>query len=289
MTRSIVDRQFRYNRNFSSNRIYMQHLEYLWRAPSMASWERAYLAGQCNEVQSRFWNSKPVEELYDTENDPWEIHNLAGDPDFADRLVQMRQAMQEMGASMKDAGYVPEADRSFRSGDLPIYDYMRSEAVPHDRIMEAAWLASEARKENLDELMLLLQDEDDAIRYWAVHGLLLLGEDARPAEGELMDAAFGASGPVCVLAAEALYRLGFKERAIAAFNRVLESDSPMARTFALNSIDHMNGTAEEFLEGCLMVFANYEELNRQYDARVGKWLLEKWEVDAADYGVDYSW
>ncbi|MEN8230602.1 MAG: sulfatase-like hydrolase/transferase [Bacteroidota bacterium] len=289
MSRSIVDRQYRYTRNFNSNRIYMQHLEYLWRAPSMVSWENAFLTGQCNEVQSRFWNTKPVEELYDTENDPWEVNNLAGDPEYSERLAAMRTASQKLGADLMDAGYIPEADRSIRSAELPIYDYMRSDAVPHEKIMEAAWLATEANPENLDKLKELLSDDDSAIRYWAVQGMLLLGEDARPALADLEKAAFDESWNVSVVAAEALYRLGQKGQAVKAINRVLDCDYPMARTFALNSIDHMNGSAEEFLDRCLGVFARYEELAWQYDVRVSKRLLEKWEVDAAFYGVNFAW
>ncbi len=289
MSRSIVDRQYRYTRNFNPNRIYMQHLEYLWRAPSMPSWEHAYKTGQCNEVQSRFWKTKPVEELYDTENDPWEIHNLAGDPAHADRLVTMRSAIQKMGASMKDAGYIPEADRSIRAADMPIYDYMRREGMDHDAMMDAAWLASETNPQNLDKLVQFLSNNDGAIRYWGAQGLLLLGDDAIGAVDALENAAFDESWNVSVVAAESLYRMGYKEVAVKAMNRVLDCEYPMARTFALNSIDHMNGTAEEFLDGCLGILAGYETLNRQYDARVSKWLLEKWEVDAAAYGVDFSW
>ncbi len=289
MSRSIVDRQYRYTRNFNSNRIYLQHLEYLWRAPSMPSWEEAYKNGQCNEVQSRFWNTKPVEELYDTENDPWEVNNLAGDPAYAQRLAVMQAAMKRLGASMKDAGYIPEADRSIRAADMPIYDYMRSEMVDQKAIMDAAWLASEANSENLDHFIVLLGHDDSAIRYWAAQGLLLLGDDAGPASIDLENAAFDESWNVSIVAAETLYRLGHKELAVKAMNRVLDCDHPMARTCALNSIDNMDGTAEEFLDGCVGILSGYETLNRQYDARVSKWLMEKWKVDATSLGVEFNW
>jgi len=286
MSRSIVDRQYRYTRNFNSNRIYMQHLEYLWRAPSMPSWEHAYKTGQCNEAQSRFWKTKPVEELYDTENDPWEIHNLADDPAHADRLVAMRSAIQKMGASMKDAGYIPEADRSIRAAGMPIYDYLRSDGIDHDAIMDAAWLASETDPRNLDRLIQLLNHNDGAIRYWAAQGLLLLGDDAIGASDAIEKTAYDEFWNVSVVAAETLYRLGHKKVAVKAINRVLDCEYPMARTFALNSIDHMDGTAEEFSDGCIGILAGYKTLKRQYDARLSKWLLEKWEVDAATYGIE---
>ena len=155
--------------------------------------------------------------------------------------------------------------------------------------MDAAWLASDADPLPLAHLIHLLSAEDGAIRYWAAQGLLLLGESAREARTELEKAAFDEYLNVSTLAAETLYRLDYKRVAVDAMIRVLESEYSMARTFALNSIDHMNGSAEEFLDGCVAVLKGYETLNRQYDARVSKWLLEKWEVDAAAHGVEFSW
>src|SRR5690606_2179 len=46
MSRSIRDKQFRYTLNFMPHKIYGQYLAYLWRAPSMQSWEDAYQKGQ---------------------------------------------------------------------------------------------------------------------------------------------------------------------------------------------------------------------------------------------------
>ncbi|RLE00819.1 MAG: sulfatase, partial [Bacteroidetes bacterium] len=164
MTRSIVDRQYRYIRNYNSNRIWLQHLDYLWRAPSMQAWEKAYLAGECNEVQARFWNTKPVEELYDTEKDPWEVNNLADDPAYADRLSKMRLACLDKAKSIRDAGFIPETDRNIRAGDTPIYDYMRSELLPYDEILGAAFISSLKRPENLDKLKAMLNNDDSAVR-----------------------------------------------------------------------------------------------------------------------------
>src|SRR5699024_8432290 len=61
MSRTVRDKQYRYIRNYMPNRIYGQHIRSLWFAPSMQSWQKAYQRGQCNEVQSKFWQSKPTE------------------------------------------------------------------------------------------------------------------------------------------------------------------------------------------------------------------------------------
>jgi len=281
LTRAIVDRQFRYIRNYNSNRIWMQQLEYLWKAPSMPSWEEEFLAGRCDEVQARFWNTKPVEELYDTENDPWEINNLATDPAYADRLASMRLESLDMALSMRDAGFIPETDRAIRAGKTAIYDYVRSEAVPFEEILDAAVIASLKKPANLDKLRKMIENDDSAIRYWGIQGLLLLGEDAKPALQEIGKAAFDDSWNVSVLGAEILYRMGMKAKAIKAYHRVLECDYDMVRTIALGSIDNIGGSAEDFLDICRTVPGKYKKPGNQYDVRAFQGLLKKWEIDPA--------
>ena len=285
MARSIVDGRYRYTRYYNSNRIWMQQLEYLWRAPSMQSWEREYLAGRCNDVQARFFNSKPVEELFDTENDPWEVHNLAGDPAYAHKLLEMRMACLEKAASIRDAGFIPETERNIRSGERAIYDYMRSPGLPYDEILGAAVIASQRKVENLEHLRKMLKHEDSAIRYWGIQGLLLLGEEAGPALGDIGNAAFDESWNVSVIAAEILYRQGKKDLSHESFRRILDCEYDMIRTMALNSIDDLDGSPEEFLEICKQVPAKYEDPQRQYDIRALQGLVKKWGVEPASVGL----
>ena len=43
-----------------------------------------------------FQHSKPIEELYDTEKDPWELNNLAGSAEHSERLQAMRSAAENL-------------------------------------------------------------------------------------------------------------------------------------------------------------------------------------------------
>jgi len=284
LTRSIVDGKYRYTRYYNSNRVWMQQLDYLWRAPSMASWEEEFLAGRCNEVQARFFLTKPVEELFDTENDPWEVNNLAKVPVHADRLRKMRLASMEMAVEMRDAGFIPETERNIRAGNTPIYDYMRNEALPYNEILGAAVIASLKKPENLDRLKKMLENDDSAIRYWGIQGMLMLGEDARPALEEIGKAAFDESWNVSVLGAEILYRMGMKERAIKAYARLLDCDQDMIRTLAVGSINDINGTPGEFLDICKVIPGKYEKPAYQYDVRAFEGLLKKWDIDPSTLG-----
>ncbi len=273
LSRAVRDKKYRYIRNYMPHRIYGQHIAYLWEAPSVGSWEQAYLNGKCNEVQSRFWQSKPAEELYDTENDPWEVVNLAGKSEYKEVLERMRTANREWLLEIRDAGFIPEADRSIRVKDRAIYDYMREENIPLEDIFHAAEVASEGNPENLPLLVSFLESDDSAIRYWGATGLLILGENARSAVPALEKASADNFPNVATVAAEALYSLGKKELAEQVLLDKLKNDDHTC-TFALNSIDAL-GIESKVVKD--KVTGITEEYKQQYNLSAAGWLLKKWE------------
>jgi arylsulfatase A-like enzyme len=65
--------------------------------------KKLYDEGKLPPEQSAcFAVPQPVEELYDTQTDPFELHNLAGDPEYAPVLEQMRNAMEKWQKDTKD-------------------------------------------------------------------------------------------------------------------------------------------------------------------------------------------
>jgi arylsulfatase A-like enzyme len=290
MCRTVRDKKFRYIRNYMPYRIYGQRLEYLWLAPSIGSWEKAYLNGECNEIQSVFWNKKPVEELYDTENDQWEINNLANNPDYMEVLERMRAANKDWVTSIYDSGFIPEADRVERAGDLPMYDYMRSGKVNLPEIINAAEIATLGKIENIETLKTYLKSDESAVRYWGATGFLILGENAKPAINELKLALQDNSASVVSVAAEALYNLGETEIAKKALLTVLENPNEMARCHALNVIDCIDNESPEMIAGVVKMINNAESNTRnKYDMRAAKWLIEKWGLNPDDYKIEFSW
>jgi arylsulfatase A-like enzyme len=290
MSRAVRDYKFRYIRNYMPYRVYGQHLEYLWRAPSIRSWEQAYLNGECNAIQSIFWEPKPVEELYDTENDPWEVNNLATDPAYSDVLQRMRAANRDWVSRIKDTGFVPEADRVDRAGETPMYDYMRSGKIDLESIMDAAEIATLGKVGNLSVLQSYLKNEESAIRYWGATGLLILGDEAAPALEDLIAALNDESANVVTVAAEALYNLGEKEVAKNALLSVLENPNEFARCHALNAIDCIEEKSPELVNGVVTMIKESAQMTRnRYDLRAARWLVEKWELNPADYEFEFEW
>ena len=290
MSRAVRDSKFRYIRNYMPHRIYGQRLEYLWKAPSVGSWERAFLNGECNEAQSAFWKIKPSEELYDVENDPWEVNNLADNPEYKEVLERMRKANRDNILKTFDTGFLPEAERIERTGDTPVYDFMRTEKIDLAPIVDAAENASSGNPENIELLQSYLKSGESAVRYWGAIGLLILGDKALPAKNELLTALGDSSASVVTVAAEALFKLGENKTAENALLKILENENEMARCFALNTVDLTNMNSPEIQKAVIELAQSSPAATRElYDMRMAKWLFEKWKLKPADYNVNFNW
>lgn len=71
--------------------------------------------GALTEVQARFMQpTRPAEELYDLQKDPYETRNLAADPAHQATLFSMRARLEEWNQKHPDLGALPEGDASFQ-------------------------------------------------------------------------------------------------------------------------------------------------------------------------------
>ncbi|MGL6073551.1 MAG: sulfatase family protein [Fimbriiglobus sp.] len=109
--RSVRGDRFRYVRNYHPEKPYFQWLNYLDEMPIMQEWRRLAFEGKLNDTQKLFMSrTKPKEELYNLETDPYEIKNLANDPQYCKTLAEMSVKLDEWIVKTKDLGEVPEAE-----------------------------------------------------------------------------------------------------------------------------------------------------------------------------------
>lgn len=275
MSRSVRDKKFRYIRNYLPHKIYGQYLEYLWRAPSVKSWEDLYKAGKLNAVQSKFWEQKPAEELFDVDADPHNIHNLAGDPKYKNELTRLRNANEQWIKSYKDAGFIPEAIIYEIAQTMPLYDYVRSGKYDLNKIVATADLASSRNPANTQALIKALGDADASVRYWGATGLTVL--KAASGKVALQKALKDPEVAVRIAAAEALYITGTdKPGAIAALTDALKSDNPYARLQALNVLDLTGRDAAPAIPEAEKISGEKAEMF-DYDIRAAKVLLQNYK------------
>jgi len=105
--RSIRDREFKYIMNLASDSIFQNVNTHGWTwdpadaSGTWASWLRLGEEDESVTGRVRLYRQRPAEELYHLAKDPWELHNLAGDPQYAaikEALkVELDQWMMEQG------------------------------------------------------------------------------------------------------------------------------------------------------------------------------------------------
>ncbi|WP_373512024.1 sulfatase-like hydrolase/transferase, partial [Persicitalea sp.] len=272
LVRGLRDKKYRYIRNYMPHKIYGQYIEYLWRAPSMKSWEAAYKAGTLNDKQRKFWETKPMEELFDVDADPHNVNNLAGDPKYKSALERMRKANHNYVIENKDVGFLPEAMMEEISGIVPLYDYARSGHYDVKKVVGAAEMASEGDPENITKLMKMLGDKDPVIRYWAATGFTILGTRATPAKYELIALLKDKEVSVRIAAAEALTHLGEKDKAVQTLTGALNSDIQMARVQALNILEQLGPDARASYP-MVKKLLDDKKKNANYDLRAAEKIM----------------
>ena len=108
--RCVRTKQYKYIRNFFPERPYTYFNAYKKRQyPVLTLMEVLHAKGELTPAQERFMApTRPEEELYDLQNDPYEIHNLAGNPEYHEILVELRGKLDAWIEETGDQGEIPE-------------------------------------------------------------------------------------------------------------------------------------------------------------------------------------
>ncbi|MDB2314321.1 sulfatase [Flavobacteriaceae bacterium] len=111
MIRAVRNRKFKYLKNFYPDRPYYLSLAYREKMDVMQELLRMRDAGELDENQSLwFRQTKAEEELFDTENDPHELNNIANDPAYADVLATLRAECERWMNAIDDKGFIDEIE-----------------------------------------------------------------------------------------------------------------------------------------------------------------------------------
>jgi hypothetical protein len=89
----------------------------------MRSLWRNQAAGTLSATAALWFEPRPAEALYDLAGDPWEINNLAADPDHLGTLTRLRMAYAEWRLRIPDLADEDEAalaERYWPGGEQPI-------------------------------------------------------------------------------------------------------------------------------------------------------------------------
>ncbi len=119
--RCVRTERYKYIRNFYPERPYLQPCAYKDKKVILKTMRRLHEGGKLNRVQSLIMaETRPPEELYDLQNDPWEFHNLADDSSHQRRLKRLRRTLDHWIERTGDQGQNPEPAAMYDS-DMKVY------------------------------------------------------------------------------------------------------------------------------------------------------------------------
>lgn len=237
--RGVTDGRFRYIRNFYPHR----HRGIFQGFPYGQIGWRSYLAAQHDGTTTPaqaaiFQQPQPVEELFDTRADPWEIKNLAEDPQYVDRLRKMREATKRKMIEIRDAGIVPEAMYGGLSKRSTVHDYLHSADFPYQSLLDLAMQVGEAKLTD-SQILQGLQSNHPVTRYWSATACTVQPPASTthrpPIKQQLVHLLDDSTQAVRIAAAEALVTMGDTERGLSRFIDLLrEEKDEMVVLEALN-------------------------------------------------------
>ncbi|MEM7367909.1 MAG: sulfatase [Bacteroidota bacterium] len=110
--RAVRSKRFKYIRNCMIDRPYTQptYMD-VDGVPFVNTMKQLALDNKLDSIQARFYAvNRPVEELYDLQNDPFEIQNLAQDPAYQDSLKKYANILDQWILDTDDKGQYPESE-----------------------------------------------------------------------------------------------------------------------------------------------------------------------------------
>lgn len=274
MLRGVRDSRYKYIRNFIPYQPYAQKLEYMYLMPTMRAWQKLHDQGKLNEVQDKFFLPKSGEELYDTQTDPDEIHNLADDPKYQKELERLRAETYRWMDSINDLGLLPESEMYLRAAGKPPETLAgNSKLYPKKELLAAVRLPGQGAS-SLAKMTDALKSKDAAVRFWGLVALASIGEEAAPAKEAVLKATTDPSMTVRVEAARVLFNLGDDSQAMPVVINVLDRGDYWEVLRAALLLDELGDRARPALDSLQQVDVG----NNQYIPRVVPQLLTKFGV-----------
>jgi uncharacterized sulfatase len=274
MVRMVRDDRYRYMRTYMTWYPTLRLINYAENNAIRQEMRRLLAEGTLKPEAAQFLTpTRPYEQLYDTQSDPDEVKNLVDDPQYAEILERLRGECDRWMLDVRDVQLVAEPyleDADAQAGNRRSVVSGQQGQARVKRLMSVA--NAVARGEDADVLLEYSEDEDPAVRWWAVMGL---GNDPAIAQHSLpalQKAMKDDSTAVQVAAARAVDRAGRTEQALPVLTRALKVDNGSTRLWAITVLDEMDQRARPVIDAIRQAT---EKQPNNYVPRVAQTALEQ--------------
>jgi uncharacterized sulfatase len=177
LVRSLRKGNWKYIRSYQPFYPDALHNNYRYQMRAFAEWREMFNQGKLNPLQARFFLPKPVEMLFDLDNDPLELNNLAGRPQHRETLLGMRNRLNEKLLASNDLGFLPESMLLDKALENPV-KYGESYHQQLAEILRLNDLAFVPFKTAKRQIVQVLQKGTALEKYWALNLGSVFGKEA---------------------------------------------------------------------------------------------------------------
>lgn len=172
MIRTVTNGRYIYSRNFMPFMPEVRYIRYMEIGEIKQQMRRDLNNKKLNPLQKSLFEERPVEFLYNIENDLWETNNLVNDSNYKKVLKKMKKELNAEILQSNDILFLPEYELSLISETTTPYEFrLDNKKYPLAKIYKAATLSGFRGKEVAAKQIKLLRDQNMVIRYWAIIGL----------------------------------------------------------------------------------------------------------------------
>lgn len=179
LVRAIRKGRFKYMRNFQPFNFDGLFNFYRYKMLAFKEWRELYDQGKLNEAQSQFFEARSAEALYDLDEDPHEINNLADNPAYAKILKQLRRTLDRQLKSMPDLSFYPEPYFLEKGLDNPVA-FGQAGKQEIAKLINIANLSLKPFSKAKKGITKALDSDNPWERYWGLIVCSTFGKEATP-------------------------------------------------------------------------------------------------------------
>ena len=249
ISRTVRSKHFRYIRNYLPHLPLLQPNFYTDQSEIMQELLRIKSLRIFTPPQQTMWEPvRPPEELYEINKDPFEVENLAGNPDYLDVLTEMRNENRNWEIRTYDSGLIPEPIMHSMAESGTIYETIRdSEKFPVERILSVTDMILDGK--TIDNFIIdFLNDPNPLIRFWAAMNCQILGWHDSAVFTALMNCLDDPTPSVRLTAAKALCTQGTCEGSLDIVLSEILNGNKYDRLLAARTFEELAGRASPIWE-----------------------------------------
>ena len=167
LVRSVRVGKYKYIRNYQPFNVDGLYNFYRYKMLAYKEWYKLFQDGKLNEVQSQFFKPRAPEALYNIDEDPHEIKNLAKDKNYIEILLDLRTKLNDHLVSINDLSFIPEP-HLLKNGLDDIVSYSEKNKDLISRLIKISDLSLNDYKQVSSKIQDALNDINPWVRYWGL-------------------------------------------------------------------------------------------------------------------------